>query len=185
MNAAKIVRFCVSFLLAFLALLIFSFLSLRPALKDMRVEISADWEGFVRESRERNRVLTGLIEAVRGFEPGQARLAAKMLEAQAVSTRSSDPHRIVAAVNEMEQYLTQIGKLARSRPEIDRYPPFAAHWSKVVEHTYRVDMFRRSCDAKTRAYNRLLTVFPQNILAAVFGFVPLNEYPMVRTVLDN
>lgn len=185
MKASRIIEFCSSFLLAFLVLSLISFLTLRPTLKQVRYETRAEWDSFVRAVRERNDLLPGLLEGLRGVEPSRVKMAERVLTARSVSTRSNNPEAIVGAVDVIEQYLDRINKLAHTRPELEQYPPFARQWDQVLKVSRRVSAARRSYNKSVRLYNGLLTPFPQNILAAVFGFVPLTDYPLGRTVGDE
>jgi LemA protein len=182
MALPRIIELSVCFLLAFVVLVVFSFFSLRPSLNEFRDDAKGEWDAFLVAVKERNRMLPGLVEAVQAFESGHSKLAEKMLAARAISMNSSDPKRVVAAVNSMEALLLQVDKLAQSRPEMAGYPPFVERWKRVVPSTSRANHARKSYNKSVRAYNRLLDTFPQNLIATVFGFVPLDDYPAVRTV---
>lgn len=183
-NVSRIIEFCLAFLIAFLVITLVSFLSLRPALKALRAEAAAEWQGFLREVGERNQLLPGLAEAVRGFESGHGKLAAKLLEARAVSSRSSDPALIVASVRDIESCLVEIEKLLNAKPEIEQHAPFSGPWKKVVRITYRINVFRDAYNKSVRSYNRLINTFPQNLTAPLFGFFPLDAYGSVPTIAD-
>ncbi|MGO9567727.1 MAG: LemA family protein [Desulfomonilaceae bacterium] len=182
MSLSRIVEFGVSFLMAFLLIVLVSFLTLRPTLQEVRSEARADWGGFLRAVNERNEALPGLAEAVRGFEPTYAKPAERLLEARSIAARSKDPGIIVASIDDMERQLNQIQKLAESQPGLDQYPPFATQWKKVGRISERIAFMRQSYNSSARAYNRLLTPFPQSLLTAIFGFVPLTDYPLSRTM---
>ncbi len=98
------------------------------------------------------------------------------MEARAVSSRSTDPAGIVAAVDEIERHLIQIESLALAKPALNQYPPFASQWKKVTATSQRVTATRKNYSAAAKLYNQILTPFPQNLLATVFGFVPLETY---------
>lgn len=183
-RTSRIIEFCFSFLASFLVLSVISFLTFRPVLKEVRFEARADWDGFMRAVKERNELLPGLIESVKGFEPGHTKLAERLLEARSISTRTPDAAGIVAAVDDIERCLVQIDNLARSRPGLDQYPPFAGSWKRVLRLSQRISYFRSTYNSNVRFYNRLLTMFPQNLLTAVFGFVPLTDYPSPQTIAD-
>lgn len=185
MTLSRIVEFGVSFLMAFVLIVLASFLSLRPMLLEVRSEARSEWDGFLQAVKDRNEALPGLVEAVRGFEPTYARAAERLLEARSIAVRSKDPGTIVASVDDMEGQLRQIQKLAESQPGLDQYPPFATHWKKIGEISERVAVMRRSYNSSAGVYNRLLTPFPQSLLTAAFGFVPLTAYPMPRTIRES
>jgi len=182
MSASRIVEFGFFFLMAFLLIVLVSFLTLRPTLHEVRSEARAEWEGFLRAVQARNAELPGLVEAVKGFEPVYAKSAERLLEARSISVRSKDPRTIVASVDDMEMQLKRIERLAESKPGLNQYPPFEAHWKKVGKISERIKFMRQSYNSSARVYNRLLNPFPQSLLTAVFGFVPLTDYPLPRTM---
>jgi LemA protein len=176
MSFTKVIEFSFSFLVAFVVMTVISFLTLRPALDQALMEARADWSALLRAVVERNDALPGLVEALRGFEPGHGKLAEKILEARSIAVRSTEPETLVAAVNDTDKLLTQLVKLVQAKPNLEQYPPFAAQWKKAVALTQRINYLRKTYSSSVRSYNRLLTAFPQKMVTALFGFGPLNEY---------
>ncbi len=177
MTVSRLIEFGFSFLVALLVLTVISFLTLRPTLQELRSEARGEWESFLRAVNERNELIPGLVEAIKGFEPGHGQLAEESLATRAMAVRVRDPDRTVALVDEMERHVAQMERLVQSRPELGRYSPFALRWEQVMKISRRVTERRRAYNKSARLYNRLLTPFPQNILTTVFGYVPLTAYP--------
>jgi len=167
---------------AFVVLAFLSFLSMRPILNEARMEARAEWDGFMRAVRERNEVLPGVFEAMKGFEAGHGRIVERALEARAIAMRATASDRIVASVDDLDRQVAQLEKIVQMRPELAQYPTFAKHWKRVLSVSRRINSARKDYNNSARLYNRLLTPFPQNMLASLFGFVPLTDYPLVRTV---
>ncbi len=180
MTVSRVVEFSFSFIIAFLVLILISFLTLRPMLKEINLEARADWDAFCRAVAERNELLPGMMEGLRGFQPGLGKLAEKVLETRGISLRAADQDAIVASVDVMDGYLAEIERLAQSNSALEKYPPFATLWKKVQVLTQRIRFLREDYNRIARLHNRLLTAFPQNVLAVIFGFVPLKEYPPKR-----
>ena len=184
MKLLKLIQILITFLLAFLTVVAVSFLMLRPVLKEVRMEAKAEWAAFARAVPERNNLLPGLIESFKGVESGHTKLAERLLQARSISMRSADPDRIVAAIDEMDRMLEDVRKLGQSKPGLAQYPPFTAQWKKVEKISLRIFQYRAQYNSTASSYNRLLAVFPQNLLAAAFGFVPLNIYPAIGLTGD-
>jgi LemA protein len=180
MRLLKFIQILITFLVAFLTVVVVSFLMLRPILKEVRMEARAEWSAFARAIPERNNLIPGLIESFKGFEPGHTRLVERLLQARSISMRSYDPDRIVAAIDEIDRTLEEVRKLGQSKPGLAQYPPFTAQWSKIEKTSLRISRQRDQYNSAARSYNRLLGVFPQNLLVAAFGFVPLKIYPAIR-----
>jgi LemA protein len=165
-------------LLAFLVLSVISFVSMRPILKQARIGAKAEWDAFTRGAMQRNDLLPSLVEGLKGFETGHSRLTERLMEARSVSMRAVDPDRIVAAVDETDRTIEQISKIVQASPDLARHPPFKKPWKQVSAISQRICAARKDYNRSVELYNRLLTPFPQNMLAALFGFVPLTEYPV-------
>ncbi len=99
MTVSRVVEFSFSFIIAFLVLILISFLTLRPMLKGINLEARADWDAFRRAVAERNELLPGMMEGLRGFQPGLAKLAEKVIETRGISLRAVDQDAIVASVD--------------------------------------------------------------------------------------
>jgi LemA protein len=104
------------------------------------------------------------------------------LEARSIAMRATDPDKIVASIDDIDRNLAQLEKVVQSKPELAQYPPFSKHWKRVLNISRRVNSARKDYNNSVRLYNRLLTPFPQNMLTTLFGFVPLIEYPPIRSV---
>ncbi|MGB6064941.1 MAG: LemA family protein [Desulfomonilaceae bacterium] len=185
MALSRVVELGFSSLVVFVLIVLVSFLTLRPSLREIRTEARVEWEGFLDAVNDRNELIPGLVEAVRGFEPAYAKPAERLLEARSISIRSKDPGTIVASVDDMEVQLREIENLAESKPGLAQYPPFAMNWKKVAKISQRITFHRQSYNSTARLYNRLLTPFPQNMLTTVFGFVALTEYPLNGSVCET
>jgi LemA protein len=175
----RIIEGLITMLLAFLMLITVSFLMLRPTLKEIRIEARAEWAALARTIPERNNLLPGLVESFKGFESGYGRMTDRLTQARSISMRSTDPDRIIAATDEIDRTLEDIKKIAESKSVLAQYPPFATQWKKVEKVSLRISRHRAQYNNTATSYNRLLGVFPQNLLAAAFGFVPLNIYNSV------
>jgi LemA protein len=183
MRLFRIIEILISMLLAFLMLMTVSFLMLRPTLKEIRMEARAEWAALARAIPERSNLLPGLVESFKGFESGHARMTERLTQARSISTRSTDPDRIIAATDEIDRTLEDIRKIAESKSDLAQYPPFATQWKKVEKVSLRISRQRVQYNNTATTYNRLLAVFPQNLVAAAFGFVPLNIYNSVSEMV--
>ena len=95
MKLLKLIQILITFLLAFLTVVVVSFLMLRPVLKEVRMEAKAEWAAFARAVPERNDLIPGLIESFKGFESGHTKLAERLLHGtiHLYAVCRSRPHR--------------------------------------------------------------------------------------------
>jgi len=177
MPLSRIIELGSALLAAFLVLSVISFLSMRPILHQARIEAKVEWDAFTRAASQRNDLVPSLVEGLKGFEAGHSQLTERIMEARSVYIRAGDPDRIVAAVDDMDRAIVQIKRIVQASPDLDRHPPFEKPWKQVSAISRRISAGRKDYNRSVRLYNRLLTPFPQNMLTAVLGFVPLTEYP--------
>jgi LemA protein len=177
MSVARIIEFCCSFLLAVILISVISLMTLRPTLHEVRSEVKAEWNDFREHVTKRNTVLPAVVETVKVFESGHAKLVGKLLAERAVTMRSTDPDRIVKSVDEMDRCLGEIAKIVQRSPDLRAHPSFLPAWDEVVSLTHAINARRAIYNKSVTTYNRLLATFPQNLLTSLFGFVPLQPYP--------
>lgn len=181
----KVMEFCVAFLVAFVALSLVSFLTLRPTLNDVRNDAGLSWEKFVKAAKERNDLIPGLAESIKGASPGQGKLAGKLFEERSILHRANDPREIVASIDEMDRQLDKIERLAHSYNEINSYHPFNQTWKRVVSASADIRTKRTLYNVTALRYNDLMKPFPQNIFSSILGFTPLQYYPVNPYVDDS
>ncbi|MDR3604780.1 MAG: LemA family protein [Syntrophaceae bacterium] len=174
---SRLIEFSCSVLVAFIMLSLVSFLTLRPTLKEIRGEARAQWEGMVNLARERNDQVQGVVEVLKGFGVIQNKWGEKILEERSILLRAADPDTIISSINETDQRLAKLGQIADSSEKLKNHFGFANQWSRIVATNRELRLRRMNYNETAKMYNSLLTPFPQNMLATIFGFVPLNRYP--------
>lgn len=183
-SMTRLIELGVSVLVAFIIITLISFFSLRPILLQARSEVSVDWKELQTEVNKRNEALPGLVQAIRGFAIGHGELADKLLGSREVALHAVDPDKMMSAIEETDRYLIQVKQLTRSNPGINRYPPFIRYWKTVKAGTRSISFKRELYNRSVGLYNSLLESFPQNLITAAFGYVPLKSYPAVFATTD-
>jgi LemA protein len=171
------IKFCCSILVAFLLLSTVSFFTLRPTLKEIHLDTRQQWEGMLALARERNDLLPGMVETLKGVGLIQSRLGEKMLEERSILSKTTGPETILRSIEETDQMLAKISQIATSSGELKNNNLFQQQWSRINYLNQELKLRRAGYNETSKLYNSLLTSFPQNMIAAVFGFVPLNKFP--------
>ena len=174
---SRLIEFSCSVLVAFIMLSSISFFSLRPALMEIRGEARAHWDEMVDLARERNDIVQGVVEVLKGFGVIQNKWGEKILEERSILLRAADPDAIISSIDETNQRLAKLGQIADSSQELKNHPGFINQWSRITTINRELRLKRMNYNETAKMYNSLLTPFPQNMLATIFGFVPLSRYP--------
>jgi hypothetical protein len=174
----RIIELCFCFLAALVVLVFLSFFSLRPLLVEFRTAAENEWAEYAEFVSKRNQLLPGVAEALRSFESGHAKLVNRLLQAPAVSLHHRSTEFIAAFGDDVGLSLLEVDKLAKSKPQLEKYPPFEANWQNVRLLSRQIGEKRIGYNTTAAAYNGLLKAFPQNLVCAALGFVPLVIYPV-------
>lgn len=174
---SRLIEFACTVLVAFLMLSIISFLTLRPALKEIRGEARTQWEGMVNLARDRNDQVQGIVEVLKGFGVIENKWGEKILEERSILLRAADPDSIISSIDETDQRMAKLRQIADSAPELKNHTGFSSQWARIIATDRELRLRRMNYNETAKMYNSLLNPFPQNMLATIFGFVPLHRYP--------
>ena len=123
-------------------------------------------------SSEKERSPSGRSGNGQGLRSRACEAVAKAPGSQGCHMRSTDPNRVVTAVDDIDRSLAEIAKIMQARPDLREHPSFAPAWRQVVGLTREINARRNLYNKSVKTYNRLLKIFPQNLLTSLFGFVP-------------
>ena len=174
---SRLIEFTCTVLVAFLMLSIISFLTLRPALKEIRGEARTQWERMVNLARDRNDQVQGIVEVLKGFGVIENKWGEKILEERSILLRAADPDSIISSIDETDQRMAKLRQIADSAPELKNHTGFSSQWARIIATDRELRLRRMNYNETAKMYNSLLNPFPQNMLATIFGFVPLHRYP--------
>ncbi len=184
LNYARMIELLVAAVFLFLFFSAMSFIFLRPALQEGRVNVQREWNEFLSEVRARNDMLPGLLETVKMFQPFFSKTAAKMLEAKAVIKRSRDPDVIMASVDQLDVDIKTLETLVHSNPDMLQHPAFLRQWDLFLKKNSKVSLTRTRYNSSVQTYNDLIEVFPQSIFASMFGYVRATAYPPPPSIAE-
>lgn len=182
---ARMIEIAAAAILAFLFFSAISFLCLRPTLLDARSSIHSSWQHYLRELRERNELLPGLLESVKHFQPGLSKTTDRIMEARSAINRSNASEIIIPAVDKLEIHLGTIESVINEKTELMRNSLFANQWQNVAKRNQQIAIARALYNSHVRTYNSLLGVFPQTLFSSLFGYVRAAEYPSLPSKEDH
>jgi len=172
----RIIEIAAVAILIFLLFSAISFLCLRPTLLEARSNIHSEWQNYLRELRERNELLPGLLESVKNFQPGLSKTTDRIVEARSAINRSNTPDVVIPAVDKLEIHLGTIESIISEKTELMKNSLFAQQWQNLARRNQQIAIARSRYISHVRTYNSLLGVFPQNVFSSLFGYVRATEY---------
>lgn len=130
-------------------------------------------------ARERNDLVPGMVETLKGVGIIQSRLGEKMLEERSILSKVTDPEMVLRSIEQTDQWLAKISQLTESSEELKNNALYQRQWSKITSLNRELKLRRAGYNETAKHYNSLLNSFPQNMIAAIFGFVPLNRFQSI------
>jgi LemA protein len=153
------------------ALLLFSVL-IYNQLTRRRILVREAWSGIGTFLQQRSDLIPNLVETVKGYALHESQTLADVVKwrNQAVSAKS--PAEQAAADAGMNKALSGFFALAEQYPDLKANANFLSLQADLKELETKLNQSRRYYNGTVRDYNQAIAVFPNNLLAGVFGFRP-------------
>ncbi len=155
----------------------------------IRQQVRESWSNIDTELKRRYDLIPNLVEAVKGYAAHERETLAEVIAArdQALNSQGTPSHQ---AVDE-KKLVGSVNKLlavAEGYPDLKASQNFLALQLELANTEDRIQAARRFYNANVRDLNTRIEVFPSNIIASLFNFVPAEffevESSVIRQVVD-
>jgi LemA protein len=161
-------------LLLLLALVVFGGIAVYNRLVSLRVRAEGAWSDIDVQLKRRHDLVDNLVETVKGYaahERGtlEAVTKARQQAAQA-GGRGGDPAGSAAAEGFLTQQLRQLFAVAEAYPDLKANQNFQDLQKALTELEEAIQNARRYYNAVVRDLNTRIQMFPDLLVASLFGF---------------
>ncbi len=164
-----------------LLLIIGYYTFIRPYNKMVEKEesVSAQWAQVENVYQRRLDLIPNLVNTVKGYADFEKSTLTQVIEARAKATSMRlDPSKLDAqSLKNFEQAQGQLGSaLARLMVVSENYPELKANQNFLDLQTQlegtenRITQERKKFNEVVQVYNRYIRIFPQNMIAGMYGF---------------
>ena len=133
-------------------------------------EASADIETFL---KQRYDMIPNLVEIVKGYAKHEQETFKQITEMRAKAMSAGSLEDKMEIEGELTKALSKIIAVAENYPELKANTNFLELQSSLKDLEDNIQKSRRFYNGAARDFNTLIAVFPNNILAGVFGFAKL------------
>lgn len=133
-------------------------------------EASADIETFL---KQRYDMIPNLVEIVKGYAKHEQETFKQITEMRAKAMSAGSLSEKMELEDQLSKAVSKIIAVAENYPEIKANTNFLDLQSSLKDLEDNIQKSRRFYNGAARDFNTLITVFPNNILAGVFGFSKL------------
>ena len=155
----------------------------------IRQHVRESWSGIDTELKRRYDLIPNLVETVKGYAAHERGVFDAVTAARARAVASSgSPGSQARDEKELVASMRQLLAVAENYPELQASEQYLGLQQELANTEDRIQAARRFFNANVRDLNTRIQVFPSNIIAGLFGFVPAEffevESSVIRKVVD-
>lgn len=139
--------------------------------KLVRLGVRAEeaWRGIDTLLRKRFDLIPNLVETVKGYASHERELFERVAEARSASMRARTPKEQAEADNMLAGALKTLFAVAEAYPQLKANENFMSLQKSLESLEEEIARSRRYYNAVVRDLNTAIKVFPQNLVANLFG----------------
>lgn len=130
-------------------------------------EASSDIETFL---KQRYDMIPNLVEIVKGYAKHETETFTKVTELRAKAMSAGSLEQKMEIEGELSKAVTKVMAVAENYPELKANANFLDLQTNLKELEDNIQKSRRYYNGAARDFNSMLVVFPNNLLAGIFGF---------------
>jgi LemA protein len=155
--------------LVLLALFVFG---LYNALVTARMRVKEAWSGIDVQLKRRNSLIPNLIESVKGYAKHEKEVFENVTKARSEMLGAKNPEEAAKANNILEGALKSLFAVAEAYPDLKASENFKQLQGELSDTESKIAFSRQFYNSNVLDYNTKLQVFPNVLLAGMFGFKP-------------
>ena len=137
-----------------------------------RILVREGWSGIGSFLQQRNDLIPNLVEAVKGYTLHESGTLTEIVKWRNQAITAKTPAEQMDAGNGMNKALGNFFALAEQYPDLKANANFLSLQTDLKEMETKINQSRRYYNGTVRDYNQSVAVFPNNLLAGIFGFLP-------------
>lgn len=135
--------------------------------------------------KRRHDLIPNLVNTVKGYASHEEKTFTTVIEARNKAMNAQTMGEKAEAENMLSNTLKSIFALAEAYPELKANQNFLHLQSELVDTEDKIQASRRFYNANARDFNTKMQIFPNNILANMFGYKKFDFYEAVETERQN
>lgn len=135
-----------------------------------RLKVDNQWSQIDIVMKQRNDTLPNLMNVVSGYATHEKELFEEVSNARMRYTNASDTDESVQAASELSGCISRLFAIAENYPELKANANFMDLQNKISSLEEKIADFRQFYNDTVMRYNRLILMFPSNMIARMLGF---------------
>lgn len=136
----------------------------------LRVAAQAAWSGIDVELKRRHDLIPNLVETVKGYATHERGTLEAVISARAKAVSAGPIDAKIAAEGELTQALGRLMAIAEAYPDLKANTNFLHLQGELAATEDRIGRSRVGYNGAVGSFNTTVVVFPNNLIAGMFGF---------------
>lgn len=136
----------------------------------LRIRVDEAWSDITVQLKRRLDLIPNLIETVKGYAKHEKGVFEAVTEARANTLNAKGVKETAKAENQFEDALKSLFAVAESYPDLKASQNFVELQQELVDTEDKIQASRRFYNGGVRDLNTKIQTFPNNAVAAMFGF---------------
>lgn len=136
----------------------------------LRIRVDEAWSDITVQLKRRLDLIPNLIETVKGYAKHEKGVFEAVTEARANTLNAKGVKQTAAAENQFETALKSLFAVAEAYPDLKASQNFVELQQELVDTEDKIQASRRFYNGGVRDLNTKIQTFPNNAVAAMFGF---------------
>ena len=155
--------------IAVLLLLISFFILVYNRLAKARILVEEGWSGIGTYLQQRLDAIPNLVEIVKGYAGHENKTLTDVIRARNESISALTPEAQIEAAKHMNAAMLNFKALSEEYPDLKANMNFIKLQEQLAEMEDKINNSRRYYNGTVRNFNQLIAVFPNNLVAGIFG----------------
>jgi LemA protein len=155
--------------LAIIAVLVLFVIGIYNRLRSQQVLVDEGWSGIDVQLKKRFDLIPNLVESVKGYAKHESGVFEKVAQLRSGMMNASSPEELGKMEGELRSTLKTLFAVAENYPELKADQNFLNLQSNLQQIETELEGARRYYNGTVRDLNQMIVVFPNNILAGMFG----------------
>lgn len=141
-----------------------------------RIRCREAWSGIDVQLKRRSSLIPNLVETVKGYAAHERETLENVTRARAMLDRAEGPRDAAQADNMLQAALRSLFAVAENYPDLKANENFLHLQRELTDTEDKIAYSRQFYNTNVANYNEKIQVFPNVILAGMFGFQPSEFY---------
>lgn len=157
-------------ILGLVALLVLWLIGVFNGLVTLKNRIKEAWSDIDVQLKRRYDLIPNLIETVKGYAKHEKQVFEEVTKARTAAMKAQGAHDKAEAENMLSDTLKSLFAVSENYPQLKANENFLQLQQELTDTEDKIEAARRFYNGNVRDYNIKIQVFPNNMVAGMFGF---------------